>query len=70
MKAVPYSPFNKTYKYLSLQHQLAHTRNTKNSKGLVDSNLKIQKNNNTFSHTFKTNNKFNKTFNSHSSLKN
>ncbi len=35
MKAVPYSPFNKTYKYLCLQHGLAHSKNKKDVKGLV-----------------------------------
>jgi hypothetical protein len=39
MKQVPYSPFNRTYKYLCLQNQLAHNRNKKSVKGLVDSNL-------------------------------
>jgi hypothetical protein len=39
MKPVPYSPFNRTYKYLCLQNQLAHNRNKKTVKGLVDSNL-------------------------------
>jgi hypothetical protein len=39
MKPVPYSPFNRTYKYLCLQNQLAHNRNKKSIKGLVDSNL-------------------------------
>ena len=39
MKSVPYSPFNRTYKYLCLQNQLAHNRNKKSVKGLVDSNL-------------------------------
>jgi hypothetical protein len=39
MKSVPYSPFNRTYKYLCLQNQLAHNRNKKSVKGLVDSNF-------------------------------
>lgn len=41
MKAVPYSPFNRTYKYMCLQNQLYHNKNKKSVKGLVDSNLKI-----------------------------
>ena len=43
MKAVPYSPFNRTYKYMCLQNQLAHSKNKKQVKGLVDSNLSIDK---------------------------
>ena len=43
MKAVPYSPFNRTYKYMCLQNQLAHSKNKKQVRGLVDSNLSIDK---------------------------
>ena len=43
MKAVPYSPFNRTYKYLCLQNQLAHNKNKNKVRGLVDSNLSLNK---------------------------
>lgn len=46
MKSVPYSPFNRTYKYLCLQNQLAHNKNKGKVKGLVDSNLTVMNNNN------------------------
>lgn len=39
MKQVPYSPFNRSYKYICLQNQLAHNKNKKSVKGLTDSNL-------------------------------
>lgn len=41
MKQVPYSPFNRSYKYICLQNQLAHNKNKKSVKGLVDSNLNV-----------------------------
>lgn len=41
MKSVPYSPFNRTYKYMCLQNQLAHNKNKKSVKGLVDSNIYV-----------------------------
>jgi len=41
MKQVPYSPFNRSYKYMCLQNQLAHNKNKKSVKGLVDSNLSV-----------------------------
>jgi hypothetical protein len=41
MKPVPYSPFNRTYKYTCLQNQLAHNKNKKGVKGLVDSNIHL-----------------------------
>lgn len=41
MKQVPYSPFNRSYKYMCLQNQLAHNKNKKSVKGLVDSNLNL-----------------------------
>lgn len=44
MRMVPYSPFNKTYKYICLQNQLAHNKNKKEQKGLVDSNINVEKN--------------------------
>ena len=41
MKAIHYSPFNRTYKYMCLQNQLAHTKNKNQIRGLVDSNLTL-----------------------------
>ena len=41
MKPVPYSPFNRTYKYICLQNQLAHHQNKRKVRGLVDSNLSL-----------------------------
>ena len=41
MKAVPYSPFNRSYKYMCLQNQLAHNKNKKNARGLTDSNVNV-----------------------------
>ena len=37
--SVNYSPYNKSYKYISLQNSLAHRSNLRNSTGLVDSNI-------------------------------
>ena len=36
---VPYSPYNKTYKYISLQNQLAHVKNLQNTSGITNSNI-------------------------------
>lgn len=41
MKPLPYSPFNRTYKYQCLQNQLAHNKNKKSVKGLVNSNIRV-----------------------------
>ena len=41
MKKVPYSPYNRSYKYMSLQNQLAHVKNLQGTFGLVNSNLSI-----------------------------
>ena len=41
MRSIQYSPFNRTYKYMCLQNQLAHTKNKSRVKGLVDSNLTV-----------------------------
>lgn len=41
MKPVPYSPFNRTYKFMCLQNQLAHHKNKQQVKGLVDHNLAL-----------------------------
>ena len=49
MKSISYSPFNRTYKYLCLQNQLAHVKNKKQVKGLVDSNLTVYHDHNKFS---------------------
>ena len=39
MKSVPYSPFNRTYKYICLQNKLAHSKNKRKVSSSVGSNL-------------------------------
>ncbi len=54
MKSVPYSPFNRTYKYMCLQNQLAHNKNKKSVKGLVDSNIYVNYRDLGYSRTIKS----------------
>lgn len=68
MKAVPYSPFSKTYKYVCLQNQLAHTKNKKNVKGLVDSNLNLDKDLANLSKTFNLSEKGNQSYTTYQSF--
>jgi len=68
MKSVPYSPFNKTYKYLCLQHQLAHNKNKKAVKGLTDSNIEIEKHGSSFNKTSQSLNKTGTSFTSYRSI--
>lgn len=44
MRPVPYSPFNRSYKYMCLQNQLAHNRNKSKVKGLTDTNISLDTN--------------------------
>lgn len=39
MKSVPYSPFNKTYKYICVQNQVAHSKNKRKVSSSVGSNI-------------------------------
>lgn len=56
MKSVPYSPFNRTYKYMCLQNQLAHNKNKKSVKGLVDSNIYVNYRDLDYSRSIKSSN--------------
>ena len=39
MKSVPYSPFNRTFKYICLQNKLAHSKNKRKVSSSVGSNV-------------------------------
>ena len=47
MKAVPYSPYNKTYKYICLQNQVAHSKNKRNVSSSIRSNVSFLNSTNT-----------------------
>ena len=69
MKSVPYSPFNRTYKYICLQNKLAHSKNKRKVSSSVGSNLSFLNSTEFSSHPISSNASFIKYDNKNGILK-